>query len=206
MSLIAATQITAIATAVLAAFAIVTAAFAYLAFRKQSTEVTTLQQQFENQRKVNEEQTKVLGLQAEELNASLKQRKREAAEHHRAQASRIFIELERGSDIRVGQAQVAAGAVRGETVTARVRNTSELPVYNPELRWHEGGSLAPLPINPEPLATLMPGADDERTQPIRPGADPSQFGAIFRFREANETIWDLDSEGRLLSEVADTTS
>lgn len=45
MSLIAATQITAAATAVLAIGAIVTAIFAFLAFRKQSQEVRLLQQQ-----------------------------------------------------------------------------------------------------------------------------------------------------------------
>jgi hypothetical protein len=45
MSLIAATQFTAVATAVLALFAFVTAVFAFLAFRKQSKEVGLLQQQ-----------------------------------------------------------------------------------------------------------------------------------------------------------------
>jgi hypothetical protein len=49
MSLLVATQMTAIATAVLALFAIVTAVFAFLAFRKQSTEVTTLQGQARDQ-------------------------------------------------------------------------------------------------------------------------------------------------------------
>jgi hypothetical protein len=44
MSLIAATQITAVATAILAVFAIVTALFAIQAFRKQSDEVSMLQQ------------------------------------------------------------------------------------------------------------------------------------------------------------------
>ena len=45
MSLLLATQITAVATAVLAAFAFVTALFAFLAFRKQSAEVKLLQEQ-----------------------------------------------------------------------------------------------------------------------------------------------------------------
>ncbi len=47
MSLLAATQITAVATAGLALFAAVTAVFAFLAFRKQSAEVRLLQQQAE---------------------------------------------------------------------------------------------------------------------------------------------------------------
>jgi hypothetical protein len=62
MSLIAAAQITAVATAVLALFAIVTAVFAFLAFRKQSREVGLLQEQAT----------------------------REAAERRRAQAAKVF--------------------------------------------------------------------------------------------------------------------
>ena len=45
MSLIFASQLTAVATAVLAVFAVVTAVFAFLAFRQQSTELGLLQRQ-----------------------------------------------------------------------------------------------------------------------------------------------------------------
>jgi hypothetical protein len=62
MSLIFATQLTAIATMALAVFAIVTASFALLAYRAQSQEVGIL----------------------------LEQSKREALERHRAQAARVF--------------------------------------------------------------------------------------------------------------------
>lgn len=54
MSLRLATQITAVATAVLALFAIISAVFAYLAFRKQSAEVAILRKQVadaENERR-----------------------------------------------------------------------------------------------------------------------------------------------------------
>jgi hypothetical protein len=63
MSLIAATQLTAVATLALAVFAIITAVVAYLAFQKQSDELA-------DQRAVNAEQTEVLRLQADELRAS----------------------------------------------------------------------------------------------------------------------------------------
>src|SRR6266567_3502640 len=66
-------EITAIATAVLAAFAIVTAVVAYMAFRRQTEEVAILQQQMKEQQEVFA---------------------REARERHRAQASRVFISLE----------------------------------------------------------------------------------------------------------------
>lgn len=86
MSLIFATQMTAVATAVLAAFAIVTAFYAVRAFRKQSQEVSdqaemlrVQSEQLTEQRKINERQTEVLALQAAELRESFAERKRDAA-------------------------------------------------------------------------------------------------------------------------------
>jgi cbb3-type cytochrome oxidase subunit 3 len=71
-------EITAIATAVLAVFAIVAAAFAILAFRKQYKEVSdqasmlrVQSEQLAEQRKVNAGQIRVLALQATELRESL---------------------------------------------------------------------------------------------------------------------------------------
>ena len=94
MSLDLSGEITAIATAVLAAFAIVTGIYAVRAFRKQSQEVSDqasmLQiqsEQLAEQRKVNEEQIRVLALQAAELRESLDERKREAVERRNAQAA-----------------------------------------------------------------------------------------------------------------------
>ena len=69
--------ITAIATAILAAFAIITAIYAVRAFREQSQEVSDEAEmlciqsdQFAEQRKINERQTGVLALQAAELRES----------------------------------------------------------------------------------------------------------------------------------------
>jgi hypothetical protein len=76
--MLAAAWITAVCTAALAVGAIVTAVFAILAFRKQSDELVTLQRQAQdssdqlelqraqmaNQQALNEEQIKVLELQA----------------------------------------------------------------------------------------------------------------------------------------------
>ncbi len=127
MSLIFATQLAAIATAVLAAFTIVTAWYARRAFLKQAQEVRAIEQQvqdaqeltkqqaellkvqagqlelqrlqFDEQRQVNARQAEVSDLQAAELRESLDERKREAYERRRAQASRVFIEEERHSYI-----------------------------------------------------------------------------------------------------------
>jgi hypothetical protein len=94
-------EITAIATAALALFAIVTAAFAILAFRKQSQEVRDQAEmlmvqsaQLAEQQKLGQKQTEVLELQASELRESLDERKRESEQRRSAQASRAYLALE----------------------------------------------------------------------------------------------------------------
>ncbi len=89
MSLIAAAQWTAVATIVLAVFAIVTAVFAFLAFRAQSSEVTTLRGQLEDQKELNPKQTPVLELQARELRESIDERKRDAEDQRQSQANKV---------------------------------------------------------------------------------------------------------------------
>jgi hypothetical protein len=119
MSLIFATQLTGVATAVLAAFAIVTAWYARRAFLKQSREVTAIERQvadgqelarqqaellkiqsgqmelqrgqLEEQRKASAAQSEVLRLQAADLRESLAERTRQAEQARRAQAVRVFL-------------------------------------------------------------------------------------------------------------------
>jgi hypothetical protein len=121
MSLIAATQWTAVATIVLATFAIVTAVFAILAFRKQSTEVTTLQKQFDDQRKVNAEQAEVLKLQAADLRESLDERQRDREQRHRDQARLISAV--------VGPEEESGGWAVPERTGIDLINSSPEPVY-----------------------------------------------------------------------------
>jgi hypothetical protein len=103
MSLIFATQLTAIATAVLAVFAILTTIYAVRAFRKQSQEVSdqasmlklqserleVYRTQIDEQREINDTRGKVLELQALEIRASLEQRERAADEERRSQAAKV---------------------------------------------------------------------------------------------------------------------
>jgi hypothetical protein len=86
MSLLLATQITAVATAILAVFAIATAWYARKAFRAQAEEVSAINAQLKAQQELNEKQTPVLELQVQELHLSLDERKREVQERRRAQA------------------------------------------------------------------------------------------------------------------------
>jgi cell division protein FtsL len=96
MSLEVATWVAAIATVVLAAFAIVTAKYAKRAFEKQSQEVSDQAEMLDLQRKqlaaqekTSAKQAEVLELQAKELGESLEQRKQAAEDKRRAQASEV---------------------------------------------------------------------------------------------------------------------
>jgi ABC-type bacteriocin/lantibiotic exporter with double-glycine peptidase domain len=77
MSLLFATQLTAIATAALAVFAIVTAFYARQAFRKQSQEVRDQASMLKVQSEQLAAQRKINSLQAEDLRESLKERARQ---------------------------------------------------------------------------------------------------------------------------------
>jgi len=136
-------EITAIATSVLAVFAIVTAIYAVRAFRKQSKEVSdkarmleVQSEQLDEQRKLTNLQTPVLELQAAELRESLDERKREAEQREsdaeqrrRAQASQVFMwEEHHAHDPRIGS---TLRELRGAypTAYAYAKNPSDQPVY-----------------------------------------------------------------------------
>jgi septal ring factor EnvC (AmiA/AmiB activator) len=96
-------------TAVLAAGAVVTAVFAFLAFRQQASEVATLKQQardqsrqlelqrlqYAEQHEVSSKESAVLELRAQELASSLANLERETAKRRRAQADRVHFWDER---------------------------------------------------------------------------------------------------------------
>lgn len=138
MSLIFATQLTAVATAVLAVFAIVTAVFALLAFRKQSREVGAIEKQVTDQETLTKQQAELLEIQGRQLDLQQKQFDQQAGERRRAQASRVFMWTEFGVYPRATKAQRASGDGQLEAVTVHIKNTSEQPVYDVVIGWHKG--------------------------------------------------------------------
>ena len=156
MSLIFATQLTAVATAALGAFAIITAVLAGLAFRKQSQEVRAIErqvkdqeeltqqqahllkvqsdqlelqrQQLDDQREANARQAEVFELQASELRESLDERKREADVRHREQARHISAVL--GPLERPANPEPGARSVLHGRTAVDLINSSPEPVYN----------------------------------------------------------------------------
>jgi uncharacterized membrane-anchored protein YhcB (DUF1043 family) len=137
--MLAAAWITAICTAVLAVGAIVTAVFAFLAFRTQSDELAALQRQSKDsaeqldlqraqiadQQALNQEQIKVLQLQAQELAESMTERKAEAESARRAQAAKVNVWFGYWDRLDITS---APGAV--------IRNGSDLPILDVRVFFH----------------------------------------------------------------------
>jgi hypothetical protein len=188
------TWITGIGTAILATFAIVTAVYAIRAFRAQAQEVrdqaamlNVQSDQLAEQRRINEKQTGVLELQANELRESLAEREREAEQRHRAQAALVFIiETVRPADPLILSRNSLTVALQARTVL--VRNTSNQPIYNVELVWcHEPvGHGEP---NLEPLGTLTPNDETRITREFPPDTDMDVSEAVLRFTDAAGVRW-----------------
>lgn len=219
MSLVVATQVSAVATAVLAAFAIVTAVFAILAFRKQSAEVATLQgqardqseqlglqrTQLDEQRKINEKQTSVLELQAQELRESLDERKREAEQRHQGQAARVtaWLDLAQSSD-----PDLAARAGFG----AYIRNASDLPVFDVRAFFffvdeiQPGGDWQPAARGgPVERVRVLPPREDrwvgmpEKVRGMFPGEVTKRSCVVgIEFTDAAGNKWERDPRGALI--------
>jgi hypothetical protein len=208
-------EISAVATTVLALFAILTAILAYLAFRKQSREVRAIEQQVTDQqevtkqqgeliqiqseqlaeqRKLNEEQITIFGLQAEELRESLNERKREAVERRRAQAAQVSIMLKVSGKSREG----------GPEIEATVTNASERqqPIYNVKLYWHRDRDGYGEP-NPELIGTVLNWERETRRREFPPGTNPDNCGVILIFRDALRTDWIKTPDGSLVRANSD---
>ncbi len=203
-------EITAIATAVLAVFAIITAFLAYRAFRKQAQEVTdqaamlqVQSEQLAQQRRINAEQMRVLKLQAAELHESTDERQREADERRRAQASRVFI----WQEYREGNPELyddppdyiahLAPPPQGESlplIVAHVENTSDQPIYDLLVTWTFNTTSHGQAKRGKPL---MPHEEQIALMEVPSGGDPSLLGAAASFRDAAGVRWRSRPDGQL---------
>jgi hypothetical protein len=182
MSLLAATQITAIATVVLALGAIITAWFAIKAFGKQSKEVSLLQQQAD----------------------------RDIDQRRRAQAAQVFVECRPVATEIAGtmeEAMVRTGNDVPEPHIVKAHNASDLPIYKLAVIWTRSGGLGEPPYM---TRSLIPAKDLQTLAPrLMPGETiagrhtPSYAipWVWLLFRDAAGVEWRTSEDGYLFEET-----
>lgn len=227
-------EITAIATALLAVFAVATAWYARRAFLKQSQEVRAIEQQvkdeqeltkqqaellkvqsdqlqlsrqqFDDQRQINARQAEVFELQSTELREALAERKHEAEQRRSAQAARVFISQTTATMYKPDDVlktldfdvptERAFGVPASLISKVTVVNTSDQPVYDAKLRWHRGSASHGDP-NPQPLGTIMPGTQTERSRDFPLDTNMAVSGAVLGFRDSAGITWMRRLDGGL---------
>lgn len=165
----ASTEVLAFATVALAFFAVLTALFAWLAFRKQSAEVELLQDQAE----------------------------RDTYERRRAQASHIFLTKTGKQSFTAGPEGGDGETEINKVVEATCTNTSDQPVFDVTFTWYWVDFPLPEGKKGDPVPVLMPGRDVTRGEPsfiVPPEATPI---ADVTFRDAAGVIWRRDLKGEL---------
>jgi hypothetical protein len=223
MTLIGPTVFIGIATSVLAVGSWVAAVYAIRAFRKQSTAVTDGQTmigqqrdilrvqsdrlevyrtQVDEQRQINAEYGKVLQLQVEEISASLKQRERDAEEQRQRQAAMVTAWIARSD--------------AADTWEARIRNASDLPIFDVRAFFHKIHRIDPVPgggnwvpvgqvaTPPDEIICVLPPHTD-RVVPIPQDArrvlgqlNDRTYVASIEFTDAAGNHWERDPRGALV--------
>jgi hypothetical protein len=194
-------EITAIATVVLAIFAIVTAWYARRAFLKQSDEVLAIERQVKDQKVLTRQQAELLEIQSGQLEVQRQQLNDQRTEQRRAQASRILISAEPRPDPGISE---STDPIATNLVT--VRNTSLQPIYDLRFLFREADGEWTLPSDPPDQAFLMPDERYEYPFPVDIPymdfmLDTSLVGAAVVFRDATGVHWRLYSDGRLDEEL-----
>jgi hypothetical protein len=170
------TWITAIATFGLLVGAIVTAVYARKAFLGQEAQLA-------EQRRINEEQTLVLKLQAAELRESTEERQREAGRRHQAQASLVFTGVQNPGH---------------RFSHPYAKNGSDFPVYDVQLWQAYPGGLS----DPFDVGMIPPGGGgaDGRDIPYRDALD----GTVLTFRDAAGARWMRMPDGTIKEQEHDS--
>jgi hypothetical protein len=199
------TEITAIATAVLAAFAILSAYYARRAFLKQSQEVSAIERQVRDQEELTQQQAELLKMQSAQLELQRKQ----LDNQRRGQAIQIFFLVETypprptylGAFTELTLSEPRVGIVPAK-VTAQIQNNSGLPVYDLIIRWRKEAAAVG---EPDDVGLLPPGHQIERERFFEdwPGEHGhTVFDAVLYFRDAAGVRWCLRPGGHLDEELA----
>jgi hypothetical protein len=187
--------------AVVAALAFVAAVLAYRkqseAYGQQAEQVELQRRQLEDQRNINVKLAEVAELQVLEIQESLAERKREAEDRRRTQASKVFI-----WEVRAPAAAIvrpaAESARNAWLITAHASNTSDQPVYDLEFIWHAGTARSG---QTDFVPQLLPGVEVEKERRAPQGATAGRFGAALKFRDASGKRWLRRPDGELTEQT-----
>lgn len=140
-----------------------------------------------------------LRIQQQQLKGQQDVFRREAEDRRKAQASRVFLWTEEGPDTTQSQAQRAVtGVPPGTVIVAHIKNSSQQPVYDLEVIWHQGAALRG---SVEGLGVVMPDAQLNVTRHLASGPSAAVSGSPFkvalRFRDAAGVRWQVDQNGKL---------
>jgi type II secretory pathway pseudopilin PulG len=204
--------ITAVATAVLAMLAVVTAWYARKAFREQSREVAAIEQQVKDEQEVTRQQAELLKVQSEQLELQRRRFEQDQTDQRRAQASSIYFTItiiwaggdELGDPFADPPDPAPSPIPRyPKSLFVRVVNTSDLPVYDLAINWRVGTE----PWGDASTADVLHPKDGIDSTREFPGNVPSPFeqlyGAVVRFRDAAGVHWLLQPGGWLTEEPLD---
>jgi hypothetical protein len=156
---------TAIATGMLAVFAVATAWYARKAFMAQSEEIGMIQQD----------------------------RQRDAEERRWAQARRVYLDLDMfvGNEARPSTVDIVG---RSAAVTATMHNTGDRPVYDVRIHWVSLNPPAQAGVEDQ-LGTLGPHGRMDRERPVPDAVAIEQFKPIAYFRDAAGLRWTVTPNG-----------
>jgi hypothetical protein len=184
--------LTAWATLGLAVLALVTAIFAFLAWKGQAAQIETLRAQAADQKKLTDEQVPVLRGQAVELEASRQEREREAQERREAYVSRVFVV----DDLNLTDRQKEPDSTEYEPVVYSVvhlHNAGELPIYNITFVWRAYDRMTQMEALEMPL---MPGERTSARWEIPLDVESGKVSAVAFVTDANQNGWRIRPVGR----------
>jgi hypothetical protein len=205
--MLVATWFTAIATCILAIFAVVTAWYARKAFREQSEEVRTLKTQLKDQEDLNAKQTPVLELQTRELQESIEERRRDREESERRQAIHVAAWVLVEQEDEGGRHEVDLDDLSEfDSATMRVyevvQNASDEPIWDviikpPILVEKHTGSDELKFIDAEDEIISIGPHETRRSEITRMTLPFNRFPLRLEFRDNAGRDWSRDDRGRL---------
>jgi hypothetical protein len=200
-------------TLALAVLAFVTAALAFLAWRKQAREVSDQaemldlqRRQLEAQRDDSAKQAAVLELQAADLRKSIEDRERAERERHESQATGVAAWFAWAPPTSGAGGPLSGASAWGATI----RNASSLPVFDVSVFFHHieepvaGRGWTPVPAGSATAPVrVLPPMDEKHVmipQAVRnqlQQCNDSVYTVSIWFTDASGNRWERDARGAL---------